>query len=155
LHSICSRACNSSPPTCAELPLPLPVKEPFIETIVERVRALVSRQTSDSLDAFATTLSISPMEFRTLINDRAREIDALFVIDLLAALVHEFAVDPRWLLTGQYNGATHREALVIGEDRTPAGVIAIRKFVREEFERLRDAAPHLSLPETKPSIEHS
>jgi hypothetical protein len=130
--------------TCAERPLPQPVNEPFIEAIVERIRDVVSRQSPDALDAFAATLVVAPEEFRALINHREHQIDALFLVDVVSAFVHEFAVDPEWLLTGHYNAATHREALILGEDRTAAGAYALRQFVRERYEKLRGTSSYLS-----------
>ena len=129
--------------TCAERPLPQPVKEPFIQAIVERIRDVVSRQSLDALDAFAATLVVAPEEFRALINHREHQIDALFVVDVVSAFVHEFAVDPEWLLTGHYNAATHREALILGEDRTAAGAYVLRQFVRQRYEKLRGAGSYL------------
>ncbi|HEY2375754.1 MAG TPA: hypothetical protein VGH98_07225 [Gemmatimonadaceae bacterium] len=149
-HSICSRV-RPFPPASAESALPPSVNEPFIEAIVERIRDVVARQSADSLDAFATTLVVPLGEFRTLINDREQSIDALFLIEVVAAFVHEFAVDPEWLLTGHYNLATHREALLMVEDRSVTGARTLRDFVHEHFERLRSAATYLSLPPTRAS----
>lgn len=64
-------------------------------------------------------------------------VDVRFLIDVLAAFVREFAVDPRWLLIGQYDATTHREALLLGEDRSTAGAGSLRAFVHRLYEQLR------------------
>lgn len=68
------------------------------------------------------------------------------LIDVVTAFVNEFAVDPEWLLTGDYNATTHREALMIGEDRTPAGAHMLRQFVRDRYEKLRGVRSYLLPP---------
>lgn len=121
------------------VPLLPPANEPFIDSIVGRIRDVIARQSVESLDAFAATLLIAPADFRALINDRENVIDALFLIDVVAAFVQEFAIDPEWLLTGEYNATTHREALTLAESRTPAGAHLLRQFIRERYEGLRSA----------------
>jgi hypothetical protein len=57
-------------------------------------------------------LRVSPEALQRLLNDRERAIDTGILIDVVAALVREFAVDPQWLLTGQYDSATHCASLL-------------------------------------------
>jgi len=121
------------------------------KAIVERIRDVVSRQSLDALDAFAATLVVATEEFRALINHPEHQIDVLFLVDVVSAFVYEFAVDPEWLLTGYYNAATHREALILGEDRTAAGAYVLRQFVRERYEKLRGAGSYPSLTFSKSS----
>lgn len=71
-----------------------------------------------------------------------------FTLDAVAALVHEYAIDPKWLLTGHYDGAMHRDALLLGEDRTMSGRQKVRAFVQAQYDRLRDKRFYLSLPPT-------
>ena len=108
----------------------------------------MSRHSLESLDAVARTLFVAPTEFRALISDREQIVDVLFLVDVVAAFVHEFAVDPEWLLAGHYNAATHREALMLVEDPTAVGAHALRQFVRERYVKLRStsmfAPPSLS-----------
>ena len=64
-------------------------------------------------------------------------IEADFAIDVIAALVRECAVDPQWLLTGKYDGAVHRRALLMGESRNGAGEQELREFVHKQYRELR------------------
>ena len=84
--------------------MPLPVNDPFIEAIAERVRSVVTREPRVYLNTLAQTLGVSEPDFGRLIEDRECTIDTGLLIEVLAALVREFGVDPQWLLVGEYNG---------------------------------------------------
>ena len=73
-----------------------------------------------------------------------RLVDTSFLIDLVAALVQDCAIDPKWLLTGEYDGAAHRRALLLGEDRSIRGTRVMREFVYDEYRQLRHAKSFLS-----------
>jgi len=75
-------------------------------------------------------------------------IDTGFLLDVIAALVHEAGIDPEWLLTGQYDPAMHRKALILGEDRSANGALAMRAFVEAEFRRVRSRAMLVGGPVT-------
>lgn len=124
-------------------PLTLPANDSFIEAIAERLRAVIARQPGHELDDMASILRVSPEALERLLNDRERAIDTGILIDVVAALVCEFAVDPQWLLTGQYDAATHRRALLLGEEHTNESGRALREFVREQFQRLRESVRFL------------
>ena len=107
-------------------------------------------QSSRALDDLASMLRVAPAALRRLVEDCKARLDTVFVIDVVAALVGEFAVDPQWLLTGQYDSTIHRRALMLGEDRTDDGKRALRDFVREQYQRLRDGSTLASFPLAKP-----
>jgi hypothetical protein len=90
-------------------------------------------------------LGVSEPDFRRLIEDREHTIDAGLLIDVLAALVREFGVDPQWLLVGEYNGASHRRALTLFEEQGRAADQIVRDFLREQIRRLRAGLPPWSL----------
>ena len=128
-------------------PLPPPTtNEPSIQAIAERIRAVVSRQPGHNVDIVAQTLALPAHALRRLLDAGARTIDATFLIDVVAALVHEAGVDPHWLLTGHCDPSMHRHALLLGEDRSPGGAEAIRAFVQGYYQQLRNGATLLSLP---------
>ncbi|HEY2379217.1 MAG TPA: hypothetical protein VGH98_24765 [Gemmatimonadaceae bacterium] len=68
------------------------------------------------------------------------------MLDVVAAVVQEYAVDPMWLLTGQYDGAAHRNALLLGEDRGKPGRQILRDMVQAQFDQLREKRFYLTLP---------
>lgn len=120
----------------------------FIDAVAERIRAVICRDPYHTLDAAAAKLCVSAEDLRALIDDKASSVGIDFTLDVVTALVHEYAIDPRWLVSGQYDGAMHRQALLLGEDRTKAGRQTIRDFVQAQYNRTREKRLYLSLPPT-------
>lgn len=111
--------------------------DPFLEAIAERIRIILARQPASTLCRLTEVLDIAPEAFQQLVQDRQCTLDIGSIIELIAAVVREFAVDPRWLLTGKYDGAVHRRALLLGENRTPAGERELREFVEKQYREVR------------------
>ncbi|HEY2851857.1 MAG TPA: hypothetical protein VGJ18_03375 [Gemmatimonadaceae bacterium] len=127
--------------------MPLPSDDPFIDAIAQRIRAVTARLPRAWLDILAEMLRVPAGDFRVFIEEPGRRIDTTFLIEVVAALVQEYAVDPQWLLSGEYDYGTHRDALLLGEDRSPRGGRVLREFVGDLFRRLRDRPRDLtSLP---------
>jgi hypothetical protein len=121
------------------------LNDPFVESIAKRCRGVVARQPGRGLDAVATELRLPSDALQRFMNAEERRIDAVFLIDLVARLVHECGIDPKWLLTGDYDGEIHRKALLLGEDRSSRGARAIRELVQHEYQELRSAKNFFSL----------
>ena len=113
----------------------MPKNEPFIADIADRIRTVIAQNPTQSLDVLAAALHAEPGAFRALVNNDDALVDMAVLVDVISALVREFGVDPQWLLTGQYDGAVHRRALVIAEDRSHIGERALRDFVHEQYRR--------------------
>ena len=111
-----------------------------IESIIERIRAVVLRQPGHNVRVAADTLHIPATDLARLLDKGDRVRDRALVIDVIAALVHEAAVDPHWLLTGEYDGAMHRQVLLLGEDRSAKGRSVVRDLVEQQYRRLRRTA---------------
>lgn len=122
----------------------LPGQDPFLHAIVERICAIIGRLPHD-VAALAQVLGVAEEDLRRLDDPEYRP-DSAVVIELVAALVREFAVDPQWLLSGQYDAAVHRRALGLGEDRSNHGAREIQQLVREQYRMLRDGPHYLRLP---------
>lgn len=116
--------------------MPLPVNDPFVAAIRERVCAVVERLPHHSLTDLASHLGLEPDRLGVLLDKGDEPIDVAFLIDAIAAVVREFAIDPQWLLTGGYDPTEHRRALSLVEG--PRGREALRDFVRELYQQLRD-----------------
>jgi hypothetical protein len=123
----------------------VPANEPLINAIADRIRAVLSRQSPAMRDALACELDVSPNDLRRLIDDRDGTIDPGFLIDAIAALVRECAVDPQWLLTGEYDSTTHCQALLLREDPGQA-TNALREFVRARYLELRQRISYVMAP---------
>lgn len=111
--------------------------DPFDQAIAERIRFVISRQPGHRLDDVALVLNVPIDALRRLLEDTDRLLDTKFLIQVIVALVRESGIDPKWLLTGQYDGAMHRRALLIGEDPTLRGVQTLHELVHDEYKRLR------------------
>jgi hypothetical protein len=111
------------------------VNDPFIQAIAGRVRSVLADEPQQSIDLLVATLRASPDAVRSLV-EGSSTIDVALLIDVVAALVRGFAIDPQWLLTGQYDPTVHRRALLLAEDRGIDGERAIRQFVREQYYKL-------------------
>ena len=94
-----------------------------------------------ALDEMAESLLLDPNPFRRLIKEPGAPLDRAFVLDVVASLAFCQAVDPNWLLTGRYNSSIHRQVLEIGEARGLHGLLSVREFVQEQFERQRRDTP--------------
>jgi hypothetical protein len=75
--------------------------------IASRVQCLVGDQVPNSTDDVAARLRVSDDALRATLQARR----GARILDVLAAVVREFGVDPHWLVTGVYDGHTHRLAL--------------------------------------------
>jgi hypothetical protein len=120
----------------------------FIKAVADRIRAVIYRDPRHTPDAVAEQLCVPAHDLRALIDGKDLFIDMASTLDVVAALVHEYGIDPKWLLTGQYDGGMHRQALLVGEDRTRAGRQNVRHFVQEQYNRTREKRTYLSLPPT-------
>lgn len=57
-------------------------------------------------------------------------------IEVLAAVIREYGVDPTWLLTGIYDGGSHRVAM----EGTEEPETTVRNYIRGRSVRVSDAA---------------
>ena len=119
------------------MPMPLPTNDSFIEAIAERVRSVVARQSGVDLEAIGRSLALPEAPFRHLIADQDAVIDSALLIDVLAALVRFHGVDPRWLLTGDYDPNSHRRVLELMEAEADGSDGSLREHIRQQYLRLR------------------
>jgi hypothetical protein len=75
--------------------------------IAARIRGLLSGQDGGDPSASARRLGVDEVGLRMSIDDLAPNP----TVEVIAALVAAYAVDPCWLLTGEYDPATHRGIL--------------------------------------------
>ena len=109
---------------------------------------MICRDPHHTLHAVADKLCVRADDLRLLIDEKSAGVTLEFTLDVVAAIVHEYGIDPKWLLTGQYEGTIHRHALMLGEDRTRAGRQNIRHFVQLQNDRIREKRVYLTLPPT-------
>ena len=75
--------------------------------IAARIRGLIAGQDGGDPAQAAHRLHVDEIGFRMSIDELAPNP----TIDVVAAIVIAYGVDPHWLLTGDYDAATHRGIL--------------------------------------------
>jgi hypothetical protein len=76
-------------------------------SVASRVRTLLDDPDDTDLAAVARRLRVDELEFRMTIDIESPRP----TMDVLLAVIREYAVDPTWLLTGDYDSSTHRRAV--------------------------------------------
>lgn len=124
-----------------------------IGAITERIQAVMARQSGYDVCIAADSLKLPAIDLARLL-DAPAHADRDLVIDVITALVYEAGVDPQWLLTGEYNGAMHRQVLTLGEDRSAQGRMAVRDFVQRQYQHVRREAMFSWWPARKSVQQH-
>jgi hypothetical protein len=75
--------------------------------IAARIRGLIAGQDGGDPAAVAERLRVDEIGLRMSIDELAPNP----TVDVIAALVATYGVDPSWLLTGEYDPSTHRSIL--------------------------------------------
>lgn len=109
--------------------------------IAVRIRALLYAAIRKSgVRAVAADLEVSPDSLQTSIDLQAPHPS----VEVLLAIIRRHGVDPTWLLTGEYDLATHREVL-----ENPSSAVAI--LARTSLPRERSLT--LQLDDVEPAAE--
>jgi len=116
--------------------------EPSIAAIADRLRSvLLTRPVAraERLSQLGDELGVSVAQVEELLHHQDKLIDPALLVDLVAAVVRDEAVDPSWLLTGDYDYAIHKGALALAEETmgSPLAGSALRTFVSEQWRSLR------------------
>lgn len=108
--------------------------------IAQRIRGLISLQDDGDLARIARQLRIEEVSLSMSIDDFA----PYPTEEVLAAVLRHYAVDPAWLLTGEYSTATHTLALASDELSTSRGA---RRLMESLATRpiLRSSAPGMPI----------
>ena len=124
-----------------------------IGAITERIQTVMARQAGHGLCLAATSLKLPALDLARFL-DSPVHADRALVIDVITALVYEAGIDPHWLLTGEYDGAVHRQVLTLGEDRSAQGRTAVHDFVQRQYQRIRRDAMFSWWPARKSAPQH-
>lgn len=103
--------------------------------IAERLRELVGGPDSSFLAETAARLGLEELSLRMSI-----DVDSPHpTVEVLAAVIREYGVDPTWLLTGLYDAGTHRTAMESGRT-TPARV---QELMGNSSSRISEPPPEM------------
>jgi transcriptional regulator with XRE-family HTH domain len=110
--------------------------------VARRLRELLlANGTSRDLAAVADALGLEELSLRMSIDEDSPHP----TVEVLAAVVREFGVDPTWLLNGEYSSATHRSAI---EDAA-AITAELRARMNQSPRLLSDPPPEPPHPHTQ------
>ena len=88
--------------------------------IAGRIRGLIAGQ-SESMKEMADRLEVDEIALRISLDPLA----PYPTIEVIAAVVAKYGVDPCWLLTGEYNPEIHRAMLDSRTDELPGAIDAL------------------------------
>lgn len=97
------------------------MKDDSKTAIAARIRGLLGGQDASLSDA-AKRLKVDEVSLRMSVDTLA----PYPTVDVIAAVVREYGVDPTWLLTGDYDAATHR---TIADKQTGELPVAINTLI--------------------------
>lgn len=106
--------------------------------IASRLRGLIGGQEQGDLGAMAARLGIDEVSLRMSIDPLA----PYPTLDVLAAVVAHYGVDPTWLVTGDYQSVSHRAAMEAPPE----------KAIENMREMLRALQPPASSPSDAPPL---
>jgi hypothetical protein len=121
------------------------MNEPIFDSpaIAARIRSLIFSQDAGDVGQAARRLLVDEVALRISVDELA----PYPTLDVLAAVVEAYGVDPAWLITGEYDLKVHRVA--ISSDRRKARSILTQllsaQLASANIERPRRAKP---LPES-------
>lgn len=90
-------------------------------SIAARIRGLIGGQDASISDA-AKRLKVDEISLRMSVDDLA----PYPTVDVIAAIVREYGVDPTWVLTGEYDASSHRH---IADKHTGELPVAINSLI--------------------------
>jgi hypothetical protein len=100
--------------------------------IAERLRELIGGPDSPFIAETAARLGLEELSLRMSI-----DLDSPHpTVEVLAAVIREYGVDPTWLLTGIYDAATHRSAMENG----PATRATVRDLMQGRSTQISEPA---------------
>lgn len=104
--------------------------------IADRLRGLVGGQDNGDLGETAARLGLEELSLRMSID----EISPHPTVEVLAAVIRVYGVDPTWLLTGVYDASTHRNSM----DATESIAAMLREFIHKRSSLIAEhTAEHL------------
>lgn len=102
--------------------------------VAERIRGLIAGQDAGNLAVVARRLGVEELALRMTVDERSPHP----VLEVVQAVITYYGVDPNWLLTGEYDAATHRAAL---ESDREANAALLRRIETDNPPRSAESGP--------------
>jgi len=112
--------------------------------IAARLRVLLAKSMEAGLPAVAKTLAVAEHSLRISVD----EASPYPSIDVLVAVTRQYGVDPGWLVTGEYDAATHLLATTAAEEGHPSAIHQL--IMRLTTQQRPDWSAPLATPPDRP-----
>lgn len=116
--------------------------EPQIAAIARRLGEFLFRQPGFCAPSFAEAVGAAQGEIRAVLAPDRALVDPAILIDLVVEAARRYGVDVNWILTGDYDPATHRR---LDEEGRLAGP-ELRRFVAEQLPAWIPSSRTVKLP---------
>jgi len=111
--------------------------------IAARIRGLINGQEKGDIAEIAARLGVPELSLRMSVD----ELSPHPTIEVLAAIVRTYGIDPSWLLNGEYSSASHIEAATVEETGGREAVTRlVNRLLQAEGRPLRGSMPQFPLP---------
>lgn len=94
--------------------------------IAKRIRGLIGPLQPDTLVQVAKRLRVSELALRLSVDPDSPQP----TLDVVAAVIREYGVDPMWLLSGEYQTETHR----LAEEDTTASLLGALERISRRYD---------------------
>jgi hypothetical protein len=111
------------------MPTRPPENEPRVAAIARRVREFLFSQPGFDLPLFAAQLGVTKRDLRAVLAPERALVDPIALIDVIVEVVRRYGVDVNWILTGDYDPATHRKL----DEEGGVDSLQVRRIVTERF----------------------
>ncbi len=129
-----SESCGVSQDVPDQPRVPSPVNDSSAAAVASRLRVLFAKPDDVDWSVVAERLRVSELALRMSIDD----LDPHPAVEVVAATVARYGVDPNWLLTGVYDAETHRRVLEEEGAGNAAVIDTLRKLTPENTEAIAD-----------------
>src|SRR5689334_10363444 len=111
--------------------------------IAARIRGLIGGQDKNDIGGVAARLGVAELSLRMSVD----ELSPHPTIEVLAAIIRTYGIDPNWLLSGQYSSASHIEAAAVEEAAGREGVTRlVNRLLQAEVRPWSRQMPQFPLP---------
>lgn len=109
--------------------------DPHSQEIAARLRALFMKPDDLDWDVVAARLGVSELALRMSIDP----LEPHPTVEVIAAAVGRYGVDPTWLLTGEYDVDMHRRVLTEGAENAGGMHRVLARLVPEGLSSITEA----------------
>jgi hypothetical protein len=116
--------------------------DPQIAATARRLRDFLVRQPGYRASTFAGDAGVPERELTAVLAPERGLVDPGILIDVIVEVIRRYGVDTSWILTGEYNPATHRAL----DEQGPLSQFEVRRLVAERLPSWSPSRPVVRFP---------